>query len=68
MKMNKLNISDESFIHKGMKIWNDLPRDVRDENNETTFKKMVADWIGENIEIKPKEDDENDKDRIKPPS
>ena len=44
-------LTQQNFTFKSIKVWNELPSDVRTEPSELQFKRKVKDWIKINILI-----------------
>ena len=48
-----LSLTRSSFLYRGIKLYNQLPEDLRKENNVTNFKKLSREWTKQNISVKP---------------
>ena len=48
-----LDISRAGFIYRGAKLFNKLPRTLREEKRTEVFKKELKNWVWRNISIKP---------------
>ena len=53
MVNRKLNISRSSFIYRGANLFNRLPLNLRESQDEKYFKKEAKSWVRINIPIKP---------------
>ena len=49
----KLGIQREGFVHRGGKLYNQLPVELREEQNIKKFKKKAKIWVRDNVTIKP---------------
>ena len=45
-KVNTISFGINSFAYQGSKIWNNLPRDVKDANCSITCKDLIVRWQG----------------------
>ena len=52
-KKNKLNMTDEGFIHKATQLLNLIPPEMMAEEELDRFKKMSKEWVKKNINPKP---------------
>ena len=48
-----LDISRAGFIYRGAKLFNKLPRTLREEKRTEVFKKELKIWVRWNVSIKP---------------
>ena len=48
-----LDISRAGFIYRGAKLFNKLPRALREEQRTEVFKKELKIWVRGNVSIKP---------------
>ena len=48
-----LGLSREGFIHRGVKLFNLLPEEMKSEKKLTRFKTKTKSWVIENISVKP---------------
>ena len=48
-----LNITRESFLYRGIKLFNLLPEEIRSQNTISVFKADLKEWIRGNISVKP---------------
>ena len=48
-----LDISRGGFIYRGAKLFNNLPRTLREEKRTEVFKTELKIWIRRNVSIKP---------------
>ena len=48
-----LDISRAGFIYRGAKLFNKLPRALREEERTEVFKKELKIWVRKNVSIKP---------------
>ena len=44
-------LTQQNFTFKSIKIWNELPIDIRTESSELKYKRKVKAWIKSNISI-----------------
>ena len=49
----KLRTSQGGFVHRGTKLFNSLPLNLRNERNLKIFRTSVRKWVSENIRIRP---------------
>ena len=49
----KLGIQREGFVYRGGKLYNQLPLELREEQNIKQFKKKAKIWVRDNVTIKP---------------
>ena len=49
----KLDVGRAGFIYRGGKLFNSLPRTLREENNPFSFKCQVRKWVMNNISARP---------------
>ena len=49
----KLGATRSSFIYRGIKLFNKLPRELQNEANMSSFKQSVKNWISYNVSVKP---------------
>ena len=50
----KLDVSRAGFIYRGSKLFNSLPRELREEESIGKFKIQVKDWVKQSIPIRPR--------------
>ena len=48
-----LDVSRAGFIYRGAKLFNRLPRILREETRTEVFKAQMKNWVRRNISIKP---------------
>ena len=49
----QLGLAREGFIYRGIKLYNLLPDDLKQETKMSRFKKVTRNWIKETISVKP---------------
>ena len=49
----KLDVSRAGFIYRGGKLFNSLPRTLREQGNPISFKSQVRTWVMRNIQVRP---------------
>ena len=49
----KLGLAREGFIYRGIKLYNLLPDDLKQETKMSRFKKATKKWIKETIPVRP---------------
>ena len=49
----KLSISGSNLLEKGVKLWNQLPKEIKEIQSTPAFKKASKNWVKANIPIKP---------------
>ena len=50
---SNLSFTRSSFIYRGIKLFNMLPRELQDEANIKTFEQNVKEWVSSSIVVKP---------------
>jgi hypothetical protein len=49
----KLGLAREGFVYRGIKLFNLLPDDLKQETKMSSFKKIAKSWIKQNISVRP---------------
>ena len=52
-RKNRLNMTDEGFVHKATQLLNLIPPEMLAETELKRFKKMSKEWVKTNINPKP---------------
>ena len=47
---NQVTFGSKSLQSLGPRIWNDLPKEIKEANNLNTFKKLIKTWTGPNCQ------------------
>ena len=49
----RLDVGRAGFVYRGGRLFNSLPKILREEKNPTSFKNKVREWVTKNVVIRP---------------